>query len=163
MAGMNTSLATKQQAITPPTAHYTGHLHQPRVGQRFLLSSYASRGSRPAIARVPSTLLFNSSKHNRLGRVRSSSRDSTPQIDNVELLIGDCIALVVFCLYKQISAIVLSPDFAGWLAPLHYNPVRFVEFAAFAGTLCASWVVAATLTKVCMTGHTEMHNKGHEH
>lgn len=33
-------------------------------------------------------------------------------MENAELLIGDCIVLVNFCLFKQISAIVLSPRYA---------------------------------------------------
>jgi hypothetical protein len=41
---------------------------------------------------------------------------------------------------------VLSPSFPGWFAPLSFNPLRFAEFANFAGMLVASWVVAATLT-----------------
>ena len=48
--------------------------------------------------------------------------------------------------HRQIAAIVLSPSFAGWFAPLSFNPLRFAEFANFAGMLVASWVVAATLT-----------------
>lgn len=48
--------------------------------------------------------------------------------------------------HRQIAAIVTSPTFPGWLAPLNFNPLRFVEFADFASMLVAAWVVAATLT-----------------
>jgi len=46
----------------------------------------------------------------------TASKGRTPQpveIDNYELLVGDCVALVCFALYKQIAAIVLSPTFPG--------------------------------------------------
>lgn len=67
-------------------------------------------------------------------------------IENPELLAGDCIALVSFALYKQIAAIVLSPNFPGWLAPLAFNPLRFAEFASFALTLLGSWVASAWIS-----------------
>jgi hypothetical protein len=50
------------------------------------------------------------------------------------------VALLCFALYKQIAAIVLSPSFPGWLAPLSFSPLRFAEFANFAAMLLASWV-----------------------
>jgi hypothetical protein len=65
------------------------------------------------------------------------------QIDTPELLVGDCVALLCFALYKQIAAIVLSPSFPGWLAPLSFSPLRFAEFANFAAMLLASWVRAS--------------------
>ncbi|KAK9909820.1 hypothetical protein WJX75_007948 [Coccomyxa subellipsoidea] len=64
------------------------------------------------------------------------------QIDNRELLVGDCLALTSFCLYKQITSLLFLPDFPGWIAPLHFNPVRFEELLIFIFTLCVSWVSA---------------------
>lgn len=65
-------------------------------------------------------------------------------MDTPELLVGDCVALLCFALYKQIAALVLSPSFPGWLAPLGFSPLRFAEFANFAAMLLASWVRAAS-------------------
>lgn len=62
-----------------------------------------------------------------------------------ELIVGDVTCLLCFCFYKQISAIILLPGFEGVLAPLHFNPVRFEEFASFAATLCGTWVGVALL------------------
>ena len=59
---------------------------------------------------------------------------------------GDAVALVSFALYKQIASIVTAPNFPGWLAPLSFNPTRWLEFASFATTLCAAWAAAAALT-----------------
>jgi hypothetical protein len=42
------------------------------------------------------------------------------EIDNYELLVGDCVALVCFALYKQIAAIVLSPTFPGEMRQLQH-------------------------------------------
>lgn len=67
-------------------------------------------------------------------------------MDTPELMVGDCVALLCFALWKQIAAIVTSTTFPGWLAPLSFNPLRFAEFANFAAMLMASWVVAAALT-----------------
>jgi hypothetical protein len=66
-------------------------------------------------------------------------------IENIELVIGDCVALLLFCLYKQITAIALSPTFPGWLAPLAFNPIRFVEFSSFALTVIGTWAASAAL------------------
>lgn len=77
---------------------------------------------------------------------RGASEPPRASIENPELLIGDGIALVSFCLYKQISSIVLSPSFAGWLAPLKFNPVRFEEFAALTLTLLGAWIGASLVS-----------------
>ena len=45
----------------------------------------------------------------------------------------------------QITAIILTPNFPGWLAPMHFNPTRFEEFLSFAITVCGTWVGAAWL------------------
>lgn len=37
-------------------------------------------------------------------------------------------------------------SFPGWLAPLNFNPDRFLEFLSFTGTVCGVWVAAALLT-----------------
>lgn len=64
----------------------------------------------------------------------------------MELLIGDCLCLLCFALYKQITAIIFLPNFPGWLAPLAFNPVRFLEFFSFAATLLGTWVATGLLT-----------------
>lgn len=46
---------------------------------------------------------------------------------------------------SQITAIILMPSFPGWLAPMHFNPVRFEEFLSFAITVCGTWVGASWL------------------
>jgi len=66
-------------------------------------------------------------------------------VDNRELLTGDCLLLISFCLYKQITAIILQPSFPGWLEPLHFNPVRFGELASFGTTLTVTWVLSSLL------------------
>ena len=48
-------------------------------------------------------------------------------------------------LCTQITAIILTPNFPGWLAPMHFNPTRFEEFLSFAITVCGTWVGAAWL------------------
>jgi hypothetical protein len=49
-------------------------------------------------------------------------------------------------LYKQITALIFLPSFPGWLAPLAFNPVRFLEFFSFAATLIGTWVGSGMLT-----------------
>eukprot|EP00879_Flechtneria_rotunda_P004029 GHRR01004271.1.p1 GENE.GHRR01004271.1~~GHRR01004271.1.p1 ORF type:complete len:303 (+),score=81.37 GHRR01004271.1:243-1151(+) len=83
----------------------------------------------------------------RLAHKTPATKNNNPlDIDNYELVVGDCVALTCFALYKQIASIVLSPGFPGWFAPLSFNPLRFAEFANFAGMLLAAWVVAAGIT-----------------
>ncbi|KAI7846210.1 hypothetical protein COHA_000280 [Chlorella ohadii] len=67
-------------------------------------------------------------------------------LQNVELLVGDCLVLVCFALYKQITALIFLPSFPGWLAPLAFNPVRFLEFFSFTATLLGTWVAAGMLS-----------------
>lgn len=66
-------------------------------------------------------------------------------VENTELLIGDMLGLVVFATQKQIFSIVLAPNFAGWLAPLHFNPLRFEEYFSLVVTLCGTWFAAGLL------------------
>ena len=42
----------------------------------------------------------------------------------------------------QITALIFLPSFPGWLAPLAFNPVRFLEFFSFAATLLGTWVAS---------------------
>lgn len=62
-----------------------------------------------------------------------------------ELVIGDSLACVAFCLYKQIMAIAMSPTFAGWQAPLSFNLLRFEELVGFTLTIAGTWVATSTL------------------
>lgn len=64
---------------------------------------------------------------------------------NRELMVGDTVALVTFCFYKQISALVLAPGFPGWLAPLKFNPVRLAEFASLVICLTGTWIASGYL------------------
>jgi len=73
---------------------------------------------------------------------RSNNRGN---VENIELLIGDMLAQVSFATYKQIVAIIISPHFEGWLAPLHFNPIRFEEFFSFVVTICGTWAAAGIL------------------
>lgn len=119
---------------------------QPSLEQRkaFFASSYSSGCPRP-------TEVF-SAKHQpalHCGRARPLRRAIPVRalhIDNRELVTGDTLVLTAFCLYKQITAIILHPRFPGWSAPLHFNYVRFEEFAAFAVTICGAWVLSCLLT-----------------
>ena len=76
----------------------------------------------------------------RRGRARAAAAS------NGELAAGDALALLVFCLYKQIMAIAMSPQFEGWLAPLSFNPLRFEELLGFIITVVGTWVATSTLT-----------------
>lgn len=67
---------------------------------------------------------------------------------------GDCLCLVCFALYKQVTALIFLPEFPGWLAPLQLNPVRFEEFLSFAITLCGTWVASGTLLGAYKTDAT---------
>eukprot|EP00892_Ulva_mutabilis_P011546 jgi/Ulvmu1/8764/UM048_0019.1 len=66
-------------------------------------------------------------------------------VGGAEMLVGDALLLVVFCLYKQILAITTSPAFPGWLAPLHFNPVRFEELLGFMVTVTGTWVACSSI------------------
>ncbi|GFR44893.1 hypothetical protein Agub_g6237 [Astrephomene gubernaculifera] len=79
---------------------------------------------------------------------------SWPRVENAELVVGDAVAMVNFCLYKQIASIVLSPDFPGWLAPLHLNWTRFGEFCGLTATLTGTWVAAGLLLGAYRTAAT---------
>lgn len=81
-----------------------------------------------------------------LGALGGGGRNPNGTSINPELLVGDCIVLTSFSLYKQIAAIVISPSFPGWLEPLDLDPVTFVEFLGFLTTLVGSWLAASLLT-----------------
>ncbi|KAL3142272.1 hypothetical protein ABBQ38_002615 [Trebouxia sp. C0009 RCD-2024] len=93
----------------------------------------------------PFCSLARSASSSRWFRQRQRVVKAEMQLDNRELLVGDCLSLVSFCLYKQITAIILTPSFPGWLAPMHFNPTRFEEFLSFAITVCGTWVGASWL------------------
>ena len=69
-------------------------------------------------------------------RIQSKRRG----IENGELLVGDVAAMFSFCTYKTIIALVLLPSFPGWMAPLHFNPIRFIEYFSFVLTVIGTWV-----------------------
>ena len=50
--------------------------------------------------------------------------------------------------HPQITALIFLPSFPGWLAPLAFNPVRFLEFFSFAATLLGTWVASGGLPLV---------------
>jgi hypothetical protein len=79
-------------------------------------------------------------------RRRRRGARAASSLDNRELLVGDALLLLIFALYKQLTAIILSPAFPGWLAPLDFAPGRFVEFFSFAATLIGTWVATGALT-----------------
>ncbi|PNH04979.1 hypothetical protein TSOC_008795 [Tetrabaena socialis] len=76
------------------------------------------------------------------------------RVENAELLVGDSIAMVTFCCYKQIASIVLSPDFPGWLAPLSFSWTRFGEFCGLCATLTGTWIAAGLLVGAYKTAAT---------
>lgn len=54
----------------------------------------------------------------------------------------------------QIAAIITSPDFPGWLAPLDFSPTRFSEFVALTVTLVGTWVAAGLMVGAYRTAAT---------
>ena len=64
---------------------------------------------------------------------------------NSELVVGDGIALVVTCLYRQIVHVVSSPDFPGWTSPLQFNAHHVIDFASFLLTVTSSWLGSGLL------------------
>jgi hypothetical protein len=54
----------------------------------------------------------------------------------------------------QITSLLFLPDFPGWTAPLHFNPIRFEELAIFCITLCVCWVSACGVVGGYRTGAT---------
>lgn len=48
----------------------------------------------------------------------------------------------------QITALIFLPSFPGWLAPLAFNPVRFLEFFSFTATLLGTWVAAGAAPRL---------------
>ena len=60
-------------------------------------------------------------------------------LENVELLLGDVMALVVYCLYRQISGLVLQPQFQGWTAPAAFDPAHFAVSGV--GVLREGWAI----------------------
>lgn len=54
----------------------------------------------------------------------------------------------------QITAIILAPAFPGWLAPLAFNPLRFLEFFSFTTTLVGTWVASGMLLRGYKFGAT---------
>jgi hypothetical protein len=116
---------------------------------------------------------------------QSGGGNQGDRMQNTELLVGDCLCLLAFALYKQvqctargtslhgvhrvafppptpsfnivhpcrcschasqITALIFLPNFPGWLAPLAFNPVRFLELFSFAATLMGTWVASGYLT-----------------
>ena len=55
---------------------------------------------------------------------------------------------------EQITSLLFLPDFPGWTAPLHFNPIRFEELAIFCITLCVCWVSACGVVGGYRTGAT---------
>jgi hypothetical protein len=68
------------------------------------------------------------------------AKNSPYRIDNTELLVGDVILLFSFTCYKQITSIIFSPSFHGWLTPLSFNVYRFLEFGSFSATIILTWI-----------------------
>ena len=58
------------------------------------------------------------------------------------------------CCHVQITSLLFLPDFPGWTAPLHFNPIRFEELAIFCITLCVCWIGACGVVGGYRTGAT---------
>lgn len=140
----------RRQALFFGQKHSSGiPSHSPRLRVRNLpvttSSCFSSRNIATAKAPVqpkPVKQLRGRTSTSLVGPVRAGNRIS---VDNRELLTGDCLLLVAFCLYKQITAIILQPSFPGWLEPLHFSPERFGELASFGTTLTVTWVLSSLL------------------
>lgn len=83
----------------------------------------------------------------RTGAIRSPGVRARGGLENRELLVADIVLLSSYSLYKQIAAITYSPTFPGWLAPLSFNPTRFLELLSFTTTLLGTWVAVGALCR----------------
>lgn len=68
-----------------------------------------------------------------------------PRLDEPQLAALDVSIIFSFAFARALSSVLLSPDFAGWLAPINVEPIRFSETLAFAGYASLLWVLGATL------------------
>lgn len=110
---------------------------------RFRTPTTSNRQASIALARFAPLLPRRTRRASRQTAVVLASKWGT---DYRELLIGDVLCLVSFCIYKQIVAIILSPSFAGWLAPLSFNVTRLEELAGFIITVTGTWVATSYVT-----------------
>jgi hypothetical protein len=106
----------------------------PRVHLIHKRFSYSVYGQSSADGMLKTVLPGERYSSRRSSVARAASRS------NPEIIVGDILALVVFCLYKQIMAITMASSFAGWHAPLAFNPLRFWELLGFCGTVVGTWV-----------------------
>ena len=93
-------------------------------------------------AHQPHSTYFNKGVSCRLSRARCRVHAINPGRD---LLVGDALLLTSFCIYKQLAAVVLSPYFPGWLAPLSFSPTRFTEFVGFLLSMAGTWMGCSVL------------------
>ena len=79
------------------------------------------------------------------GRVNRVCAARAASTSNSELLAGDVLVLVVFCLYKQIMSIASQPSYEGLLAPATFNPAHFAELVSVVLIATGTWVGSSLL------------------
>jgi hypothetical protein len=65
------------------------------------------------------------------------------RLDDVELMKGDAVVLVLFALAQKAAAESFAPSFPGWLAPVSLDAVSFLSFLVETGVLVAAWLGAS--------------------
>ncbi|GLC43830.1 hypothetical protein PLESTB_000912800 [Pleodorina starrii] len=122
------------------------------------LTSQPTKCSQPALCKPTShrRVRLGFIDGQRLGRLQWPSYvcKAGIKVENRELVVGDAVAMVNFCLYKQIASLVLAPDFPGWMAPVSFNWTRFGEFCGLTATLTGTWVAAGLLVGAYATAAT---------
>lgn len=107
-----------------------------------LVGSAACPSFSSSTARQACSTYFPKGVRCHLGRARGRAHAINPGRD---LLVGDALLLTSFCIYKQLAAVVLSPYFPGWLAPLSFSPTRFTEFVGFLLSVAGTWMGCSVL------------------
>ena len=72
-------------------------------------------------------------------------RENSPFDFDARLLAADSTLIFAFALTRTLSAILLSPTFEGWLAPIAYDQQRLANTFAFASTWLCLWVLSGLL------------------
>ena len=62
---------------------------------------------------------------------------------DTKLLAADTTLIFAFSFARTLCAILLSPEFPGWLAPVDADPIRLATTFGFAGSYAVLWVGAA--------------------
>ena len=86
-------------------------------------------------------------------RVAAASRTSVPRcalggprMEDAQLAALDVSIIFSYAFARALGSVLLSPDFEGWLSPIHVEPVRFSETIGFACYSTSLWVLGASLS-----------------